>query len=172
MNWTFDRDTMITDDTLAALDQARNEIATAEPKAATLLDKAERMVFAGHVMVVENAAWVYDTDGGWRTVGKTYCPHCPGSDLCAHRLAAWLARHLAQADPQADDPPAAFSIDGPSTSTGGSYLGGIGPGHSAGRRSGGSSGRRRSTCRDCNRCHWHRDGHCTNPNKKAGRGRR
>jgi len=169
MNWTFNQDAMITDEALAALDQARAEIAKAAP--ADMLDQAERIVFRGHVMMVENIAWVFDPDGGWRTVGHKHCPHCsPDGGLCRHKLAAWLAKHLAAADPRADEPPAAFRLDDGPVSTGGSYLGGIGPGYRGGRRSGGSS-RRRSTCTDCSKCGFFRHGSCNNPNKKAGRGR-
>lgn len=171
MNWTFDQGTMITDETLAALDAARNEITTAQPQAADLLDKAERLVFHGHVMVVENETFVYDQS--WARVYPSRCPHCFLSpDLCEHKLAAWLARHLAEADPDActDEPPAAFNQDGAGASTGGSYLGGIGPGYHGGRRTySRSGGKRKRTCQDCSHCHWHQDGHCTNPNKKAGR---
>ena len=174
MHWTFDQDAMITDEALLALDIARAEITVANPQAADLLGAAERLVYAGHVMVTDDETWVYDLPGGWTRVTRSRCPHClPDEGLCRHKLAAWLARHLAEADPQAEDTdqaPAAFRLEstGPVTS---GCLGGIGPGYRYGGKHTSSSNRRRSTCRDCSRCHWHRDGGCTNPNKKAGRGR-
>jgi hypothetical protein len=176
MNWTFDQDAMITDEALLALDAARKEITATNPQAADMLGQAERIVYAGHVMVTDDETWVYDgAEGGWTRVVPSRCPHClPDNGLCRHKLAAWLARHLAEADPAAcqDEAPAAFHLPGlgATGATGSGTLGGIGPGYRGGRRSH-SGGGRKGTCLDCTKCGFYKHGSCTNPNKKAGRGR-
>lgn len=168
MNWTFDTG-MITDDEIHAIAMGKLEVSIKHPGAEHLLPRAERLVTAGHVMLVENTAWVFDPDKGeWRQVYDTRCGHLCPDDPCIHQLAAWLARHIARFEQ--GPPPADY---GPVSAAPAGTLGGLGPGLSGGRRSGSSSsGRRRKTCQDCSRCGFYRHGSCNNPNKKAGRGRR
>ena len=165
MNWTFDTE-MITDDAIHAIALGKVEVAIKHPGAEQLLPRAEQLVTGGHVMLVEDTAWVFDQETAqWRQVFDSRCGHLCVDDPCVHQLAGWLARHIARFEQ--GPPPAAEQ--GPANAASGT-LGGLGAGYRGGRRS--SGGSRKSTCTDCSKCGFYRHGSCTNPNRKAGRGRR